>query len=151
MSIVSKDRLHARSEERGALGRIATTPLELMSSPRSTSRALRGAPKWPFGSFPRTRANPSSEIRRYPRSEKHRFPVFSRAELFQKLQQSIEAHILRRKCSLLQIAATSVELTVHLPFSFIRPEGLLPPTEKLTMSSIIGSSANRPSVGFPSL
>jgi hypothetical protein len=34
---------------------------------------------------------------------------------------------------------------------FSKPEGLLPPTEKLTLSSKKGSSANRPSVGFPSL
>lgn len=150
MGIDVNDLPHVRSEERGVSSRAVTTPLELMSSPRPTTQALRRTLKQSFGLFSRARASPSSEILRFPRSKEHRSLVFSPAELFQKLRQLFETHNLRRNGSSLEITTTSVELIARLPFCFSKPEGLLPPSEKLVLSSIKGSSANRPSVGFPS-
>jgi hypothetical protein len=151
VGIVLNDFPHARSEDRGALSRIASTPLELVLPFRPAAKALRRAPQRSFGPLPLTQASPSSKNPKFRRSEEHRTFIFSPAELFQKPRQFFKTHILRRKSSSLETTMTSVELAAHLPLSFCRPEGQLPPTEKLTSSSKKGSSANRPSVGFPSL
>jgi len=151
VGIVSNDQPHARSEERGALSRVASIPLELMSSLRSTSRALRRTLDRSLSAISRARANPSGKIPRFQCSEEHRSLVFSPAEPFRKLRQFVETHNFRRKSSPLEIVMTFVELAARLPVCFSRPEGQLPPTEKLALSSKKSSSENRPPVGFPSL
>jgi hypothetical protein len=122
-----------------------------LSPPRPIMSSLRRALSWSLGSTPTTRASPSPKILTFQHSEKCRSIVFSRAELFRSHGQSFKTHILRRKRVPLETAVTSAELIIHSSFNFHGPKGPLPSTEKLTLSSNKGSSANHPSVGFPSL
>lgn len=151
VGIVPNDLSHVRSEERGVSSRIALTPLKQLLSPRPIMKLLRRAFPWSFGSMPIARASPSLEFLIFQHSEKCRSIVFSRAELFRSSDRFFETHILRRKRRPLEIAVPPAELITRSSLSFHGPEGPLQLTEKLTLSSIKGSSANRPSVGFPSL